>query len=69
MHISGDREGGRKRWRNGGLTGILASCVHGSHPGALLTASSLLHGVENEVGQKHLMVAAQDLSVHIIIDT
>ncbi len=65
----GDRGG--KWWRQKAYsvhcTCILAGSVHGCHPRALLTAGSLLHSVEYEVGQGHLMVAEQHILINVII--
>ena len=50
------------------LTGILAGTVHGSHPGALLTGSGLLHPKVDDVHQGELLVVPQHVRVDVIVD-
>ena len=49
------------------FTCVLAGAVHGSHPCTQLTTGALLHSIEDEISQRHLMEALQRVSIHFII--
>lgn len=50
------------------LTSILASGIHGSHPGGLLRACSFLQCIEHEGGQRVLHVRLDYIGIQGVVD-
>lgn len=71
----GEREGEREEEReeapapvSGVRTGVLASAVHGCHPGALLAGGRLLQGQVDDVDQSELLVVPQHVGIDVVVD-